>query len=163
SLIHSTTITLVVTAAVPDFTLTATPPSNTVTRGSGTSFTVTMSSLYGFTGNVDLSLSGLPAGAGYSFNPASFAGSGISTLTITTSNSTPAGTYMLTITGTAGSLVHSTTVTLVVNTAPDFTVTAMPASRSVQRGGATSYTITVTPSGGFNGAVSLSVTGLPNS
>src|SRR2546425_3734019 len=63
----------------PDFVLSATPPSNTVNQGSGTSYTVNVSSLNAFAGNVDLSLSGLPANAGYSFNPASVTGSGNST------------------------------------------------------------------------------------
>jgi hypothetical protein len=39
-----------------------------------------------------------------------------STLTVSTAATTPTGTYPLTITGTSGSLSHSTTVTLVVST-----------------------------------------------
>ena len=43
---------------------------------------------------------------------------GSSTLTISTSASTPAGTYPITITGTAASGSHTTTYTLTVNAAP---------------------------------------------
>lgn len=40
--------------------------------------------------------------------------------------------------------------------AANFTVTASPSSRSVTRGGTTTFTVTLTPSGGFSGTVSLS-------
>jgi uncharacterized membrane protein len=162
TLVHSTTVTLAILPA-PDFALTATPPSNTVIQGSGTSYAVTVSPLNGFTGNVALTLSGLPAGAGYSFNPASIAGSGTSTLTVTTANSTPVGTYALTITGASGSIVHATTITLIVTAAPDFVLTATPSQRTITRGDTTTYTISVTPTGGFTGTVAFSVQGLPNS
>lgn len=62
-------------------------------------------------------MSGLPTGATASFNPASVASSGSSTLTVVTTAATATGTYPLTITGTSGTLSHSATVTLVVNTA----------------------------------------------
>src|SRR5439155_26507831 len=62
--------------------------------------------------------SGLPAGATASFSPASVtAGSG-STLTVATAASTPAGTSILTISGTAASGAHSTTASLTVNAPP---------------------------------------------
>jgi hypothetical protein len=152
------------TVSAPDFIVSATPPSNTVTQGSSTSYTITVSSLQGFTDQVNLGLDGLPAGASASFDPISLPGSGGSTLTITTSSSTPAGTYPLTITGTSGSLAHTTTVNLVV-AAPvtnDFTLTAIPVAQTVTRGGTASYTVTVAPFPGFNGAVTFTVTGLPN-
>lgn len=43
----------------------------------------------------------------------------------------------------------------------DFSVAGSPSLQTVAPGGGTSYNITVTPSGGFTGMVSLSVTGLP--
>ena len=45
--------------------------------------------------------------------------------------------------------------------APDFALAALPASQTVTQGGSTSYTVTITPSNGFNSPVSLSVSGLP--
>src|SRR5262249_21153869 len=147
----------------PDFSVSATPASQTVVQGGSTTYTVTVTPSGGFSGSVAFSISGLPAGATGSFNPPSVTGSGSSTLTVTTSASTPAGTYALTVSGTSGSLVHSTSVTLVVNAAPpagDFSLSATPASQTVSRGGTATYTVTVTGSGGFAGNVVFSVTGL---
>ena len=47
--------------------------------------------------------------------------------------------------------------------APDFSLSATPALQQVVRPNAVSYTVTVTPESGFNGAVTLSVSGLPSS
>src|SRR6478672_1439783 len=108
----------------PDFSITASPASQTVTAGAGTSYTATVASSGGFTGAVSFSVSGLPSGASATFNPTSVTSSGSSTMSVSTSASTPAGTYTLTITGTSGALSHSTTVKLVVNLVnpPDFAI-----------------------------------------
>jgi len=150
-------------SAAPDYSVTATPASQSVTQGSSTSYTVTVTPSGGFTGTVNLSVSGLPAGATASFNPASVT-SGSSTLTVTTASTTPAGSFSLTITGTSGTLNHTASVTLVVNppAAPDFSLSATPASATVIQGNSTSYTVNVNPSGGFTGTVNLSVSGLPS-
>ena len=150
-------------ATTPNFTISATPSSQTVLAGAGTSYAATVTPSGGFTGNASFSVSGLPSGATGSFNPTSVAGSGSSTLSISTSSTTPVGTYPLTIKGTSGSLVRSTTVTLVVNAATaDFTISATPSSQTVLAGAGTSYSATVTPSGGFTGNASFSVSGLPS-
>lgn len=49
----------------------------------------------------------------------------------------------------------------VVAPTPDFALSATPASRSINPGGSTSYTVNVAASGGFSGAVSLSLSGQP--
>jgi len=160
SLVHSATVSLVVTAA-PNFTIGASPASQTVVQGSQTTYTATLTAQNGFNASTNLSVSGLPTGAGGSFSPAAVTGSGTSTLTVTTAASTPTGTYTLTITGTSGSLVHSATAQLVVNAPPDFTVGASPASQTVAQGSQTTYTATLTAQNGFNASTNLSVSGLP--
>ena len=141
----------------PDFSVSVTPSSQTVAPGNSASYTVTVTSLGRFSGTVNLSASGLPTGASASFNPTSVNGSGSSSLTVATSAT---GTYTITIAGTSGTLTHTATVTLVVAT-PDFSLSASPASRTVRRGNSTTYTVNVTPSGGFSGTVALSASGLP--
>jgi subtilase family serine protease len=56
---------------------------------------------------------------------------------------------------------NSTEVFATPTVAPDFSVLVNPTSQTVRRGNSTSYTVTITPSGGFSGSVSLSVSGLP--
>ena len=166
SLTRTATVGLVVNAApVPDFSVSATPGSRSVTQGGATSYTVTIGAVNGFSGTVNLALSGLPASATASFRPASVAGAGSATLTVTTAADTPVGSSTLTITGTSGSLTRTATVGLVVNAAPvpDFSVSATPGSRSVTQGGATSYTVTIGAVNGFTGTVNLAVSGLPAS
>ncbi len=155
----------------PDFTMSATPASQSVTKGNSAAYTVNLNWLNGLQEAVTLSASGLPAGATATFSPNSVlpdptTSAGMSTLTVATGSTTPAGTYTLTVTGNTSSLTRSTTVTLVVTSPPDFTLNASPASLSLTRPKAGSYksvssNITVTPVGGFTAPVGLSVTGLP--
>src|SRR5439155_120568 len=87
-----------------------------------------------------------------------------STLSVTTSTSTPAGSYTLTITGVNGSLTRTITVALVVAAPgiPNVTVADSHGSQAVRAGGATSYSVAINPTGGFAGQVTLSVSGLPS-
>ncbi len=145
-----------------NFTLSASPASLTVTQGTSGSSTITVNPSGGFTGSVSLSASGLPSGVTASFNPASTTGS--STLTLTASAAATTGTATVTVTGTSGTLTHTTAVTLTVNATatPNFSLSASPSSLSVKQGTSGNSTITVSPSGGFTGSVTLSASGLPS-
>ena len=149
----------------PDFTISASPATQTVTAGQQTSYIATVTPSGGFSGAVNLVVSGLPANTTFSWstNPMP-GGGGMSTLTVTTLASTPVGTSTLTMTGTSGTLTHTTTVTLVATAPPtsDFLLTLSPTSQSVRGGGSVGYAVTVTSLNGFAGAVSLSVSGLPS-
>ncbi|HXN94269.1 MAG TPA: hypothetical protein VN879_07185, partial [Candidatus Acidoferrales bacterium] len=148
-----------------DFSLSTSPPSQSVVQGQGATYTATVTALSGFSGTVNFSASGLPSGASASFNPTSVSGSGSSTMTVTTLTSTPAGTYTITITGASPGLTHTTTVSLTVNAAaqPNFSLSASPSSVTVTQGNSGTSTITVTPQNGFSSAVTFGVTsGLPS-
>jgi hypothetical protein len=101
--------------APADFSVSGTPGSQTVTAGGTGNYSASVAALNGFNGTVTWSASGVPAGATASFSPATVNGAGSSALAISTSSSTPAGSYTVTITGKSGSLQHSASVTLVVN------------------------------------------------
>jgi len=148
-----------------DFTVSASPASLSVTQGSSGVSTISTTVSGGFNSAVSLSASGLPAGVTASFSPASIAapGSGSSTLTLSASSTATIGTVNVTVTATGGSVTHTTTIALTVNSAatPDFTLSASPASLSITQGTSGSSTVSTTVSGGFNSAVSLSASGLP--
>lgn len=157
TLSHTTTVTLVV--PTPDYSLSPSPASQTVTQGNPTSYTLTVNPTNGFTGQATFSVTGLPTGATGTFSPNPSGTT--STLSVTTATTTPTGSYTLTVTGVSGTLSHTTTVTLVVNAAPDFALAASPASQTVAQGGSTTYGMTITGTNGFSGQVTLSVSGLP--
>ena len=153
--------TMTVGTPPADYTIGATPGSQSISQGSSATYTTSISGLNGFTGTVNLSVSGLPTGATASFNPTSITASGSSSLAVTTATSTPAGAYTLTITGASGTLSHTATVTLVVQGTPDFGITASPSSQTVGQGSNTTYTTSISALNGFTGTVSLGVSGLP--
>lgn len=84
--------------------LSVTPPSQTVKQGSSTKYTLVTTPSGATLANVVVS--GLPSKATWSLNG--------TTLTITTSRTTPRGTYTLQIQGTVNEKLRSTTATLVV-------------------------------------------------
>jgi uncharacterized membrane protein len=124
---------------------------------SGTSY-VFVNPQYGFTGSVTLSVTGLPSGVTYLWNPNPTSGS--SMLTLTASSTAPAGQYTLTVTGKSGSLTATTTVILGVHV-PTFTLWGGGSVSIGQGTTATSY-VGVGGQYGFTGSVTLSVSGLPS-
>src|SRR3989475_6493151 len=107
------------TTSTPDFTVSASPSSLTITQGANGTSTITVTSLNGFNSATTLSASGLPSGVTAAFSPNPVTppanGSVTSTLTLTASGTATTGTTNVTVTGTSGSLSHSTTISLTVN------------------------------------------------
>jgi len=170
SLTATTTVSLTVnSAAAPNFSVSASPTSVTVTQGSSGTSTVTITSTGGFNSATTLSASGLPSGvtAAFSTNPVTppANGSATSVLTLTASSTAAVGTATVTITGTSGSTTHSTTISLTVNSSSgtkNFTLALSPSSFTIVEGGRTSTILTVTSVNGFSGSVQLSVSGFPS-
>jgi PKD repeat protein len=148
------------TITVANFTVTATPSSQAVIAGQSATFTATVTPASGFTGTVDFSVAGLPAGATATFSPTSVSGSGSSSVLVSTSAATPSGTYTLTLRGTSGPLTRTADVTLVVN--GDFSIAVSPTSRTISRGGSTTYSVAITAGAGFSGGINLMVDGVPS-
>jgi large repetitive protein len=142
------------------FTLGTSASSLTLTQGSSAPSTITVTGQNGFTGNVNLSASGLPYGVTASFSPNSTTGTSVLTLTAS-SVSSLASSATITISGTSGSLTETTTLLLTVNPGPSFSLGASPASLSVNQGTLATATITIASLNGFNGQVNLTASGLP--
>jgi subtilase family serine protease len=112
---QTTTVSLTVTAPVTaSFTLSASPTTVSVARGSSGTSKITTTVAGGFSSAISLSASGLPTGVTASFSPASIAapGSGSSTVTFKASSSASTGNHTITITATGGGITHTTTITL---------------------------------------------------
>src|SRR5271168_1686601 len=97
-------------STTPDFTLSGTAVTSSVTQGGTATYTVSGAAVNGFAGTVNLAVTGLPAGTSSSFAPSSISLPGGSTLSVTTTGSTPVGSVTLTITGTSGAITHTNTV-----------------------------------------------------
>jgi hypothetical protein len=146
-----------------DCAISASPSSLTITSGSSATSTITVASLNGFTGTVNLSANSSPAGLSVSMNPSSITlssgSSAASTLTVSTQSSTPSGTYIITVNGSSGSLSHSTTISLTVSSGSstgDFSISPNPSSVNLIRGASATSTITLTSLSGFSGTIQLS-------
>ena len=103
-----------VTPDAEDYWFTINAASATVNPGSKATFSVSVIPL-GFSGSVSLhaDVSQVPSG-GASFSPASITTSGSSIVSISTTSSTKAGTYPVTLTAESGGITRTITVSLVV-------------------------------------------------
>src|SRR5262249_22226265 len=121
-------------SGLPGFALAASPASVTVIQGNTGTSTITVFDENGFTGSVSLAATGLPAGVTAAFNPTSTTGS--TTLTFTASSTAATGTVTVNIKGTSEGMTGSTTISLTVNAppAPNFTLSASPASLTMVQG-----------------------------
>ncbi len=116
STVETTTVTLTIPGATPNFTLSASPTSISVSPSSNGKVTITTAVSGGF--NSAVSLSGTVTGSRVtlSFSPTSIAapGAGTSTMTITVNRRAAAGTRTITVTGTGGGITQHATVTLTI-------------------------------------------------
>ena len=114
----TTTVTLVV-AASASFTLSPSSTSLSAARGGSVTDGISVSATNGFAAPVAFTVTGLPAGAGASFAPASSTTGTV--VTIATSTATPAGIYSVVIAGTSAATnssagtTQSTTIALTVH------------------------------------------------
>jgi hypothetical protein len=148
---------------VANYQISASPTTLNVNLGSSSTSTITLNSQYGFAGNVNLGATVSPSGPTTSFNPASInlsaGGSGTSTLTVTTTSSTPIGSYTLTANATSGTRWHA--VSLTVNVV-DFALTANPVDLSIAKGSSGTSIISANAINGFPGTVSLTAASTPS-
>jgi len=167
ALLFITVLTLLSAAfAQLDFTLVASPvsPAAVFPGGQAATSTINVSALNSISAvTVDLSCQVTPLQSTGTptcvISPASVTTPANPSLTITTSSTTPATLYTVTVTGTDSSGTSNITVNLTVLTAiPEYTVTITTAltPTSVHAGSAATAIFTVTPINGYTGTVTLS-------
>ncbi|MYY83556.1 MULTISPECIES: M20/M25/M40 family metallo-hydrolase [unclassified Streptomyces] len=97
-----------------DFSLGLSPASGKVEPGASTTGTVNTTTVTGGAQQITLTASGAPAGVDVTFDPKTVTSGSDATMKITTAASTTAGTYPITVTGTAGTKTHTARYTLTV-------------------------------------------------
>ena len=116
---QSVVVSLTITAAAPDFTITATPHAPTplvINQGQCGNINVTVGSISNFNSPVDLTLTNVPAHVSASFLPTPVTppsdGTVFSALKLCPDTSSTPNSYTMTVVGTSGSLVHTVDVVL---------------------------------------------------
>lgn len=163
-LIHGTLST---GSNTPDFSIALTPSSVTLTPGSIATFTIRLSSFYGFAGSVNLNAT-LPmatsiTGAANPNSVSLLTGTGSSTLTVLLPTSTPTGTFTMNVTGSSAKLSHSVQAFLLVASPPppDFTIVANSTSMTLFQGSSATAALTLSSVSGFSGSINLTATVSP--
>lgn len=177
SLSASTTVSLTVTAAsapsgpTPDFVMSVSPASLTLAAGASGQVTVSSTGVNGFSGNIDVTLGGLPAGVTSSpstitLTPGTPVAVTLTADTTVTTTSTPATVTFL---GSSGTLSHRTTLALSLTgtgtpgSGGSFQLAVNPPTLSLTSGGATVVVdASITAQNGFNSPVTVAVSGLPS-
>jgi hypothetical protein len=164
----SLTVKAVTLTPSPDFTLSASPATVSLTAN-GTPATISLLATpqNGFSANVQVSITGLPAGVTAKPSPITLTPGTAATLTFTAPQGTAAGSSTATLTGTSDSLTHTATVVITVVApapppSPDFSLAVTPTSLSVTVSGAGQpVQLAATALNGFTGTVSVAFSGLP--
>ncbi len=157
---YTSTTTIALGVYVPTFTVNVSG-SSTISMGQGMTWSglLYITDEYGFTGNVSVSVSGLPSGVTASFSQNPVASQ--SQFTLTVASTTALGQYPLTIVGTSGGQTSTTSITLLI-AAPSFTISPNRNNLFLGQGTTSNIDIDVNSTTGFNGSISFSISGLPS-
>lgn len=174
---HSIMITVTVfveAPGAPDFSLNTDPSSLQVAPFESSTFTtITLTSLNGYSGTIDLAATVFPTGpilevlstppppwdalTNFPYVALSGGEKGSAILTVSTTSLVSVSNYSIAVTGTAGTVAHTVALSLTVSGPEDFSINADPVNISVSSGAYAKSTITVSPLNGFNGVVSLAI------
>jgi hypothetical protein len=158
-------LSLTVTAApVPAYTLALAPTTVTVVQGGTGTVGATLTRTGGFTGAVTFAVEGLPAGVTGAFAPNNTT-TNASTLTLTAAaGATVGGPTTVTVRTTATGQTDKTATFQLNVTAPtpsSYTLAVTPATVNITQSATATANIALTRTGGFAGAVTFAVEGLP--
>lgn len=156
------------TPPTPNFTISANPDELEIMQNSSGTSTITVKSLHDFNQRINLSAELTPATNKVTLNlvptwviPTPQGNT--STLTIAVAADAETGEYVITVSGTNGTLQHNVKIELEVTELPipppfkDFSLEASPTSLVIPQGGSAISAITVTSLDGFNQIVNLTL------
>jgi hypothetical protein len=143
-----------------DFYVTAVPVEQTAR--SSVTYAINVETLSGTPEPVTLELMSVPTGASYYFEPASGTPTYSSTLTVTTSADTSAGTYPMTIKASGGGVERYLTINLIVEEGPDYSLSVSPRSARGRPSQTLEFTVSVSSDTRYSQYVNLLVSGAPS-
>lgn len=142
----------------PDFVITASPNILTVPEGTSRTLTISIASVSGFAGQVELSIPEFQ-GPEWILSPTNItlaAGQTInSTLTVFAFSGLEHINYVNGVTGTDGLVTHSLGVGVTVVFGPDFSIAPNSFAVPIPVGGSATFALTLTSVRGFNGTIRL--------
>ncbi len=103
----------------PGFSVGASSSRDSVRQGEAAIYEVTITPTSGFKGAVNLAASGLPSHSTATFTPKSISGTRSAKLKIITHKSTAVGSYTATVSGVAGAISQSTSISIDVTAKPE--------------------------------------------
>ena len=110
--IGSTKVTTYGVFAMPDFAMAVTPPNPGIHAGDSVTYTIAIDFLQGYSGTVHLDVTGLPPNASALFAANDFNAPGSTTLTVQTDAGMLAGPNLLSVSGSDGTLLHTSSTGL---------------------------------------------------
>jgi uncharacterized membrane protein len=155
---HTTTVALTVSAVTANnFSISASPASVSVAQGASGSSTISTAVTSGSAAAVNLTASVSPAGPTASLSPSSVNAGASAGLTINVGSTVATGPYSVTVTGTEGSVTHSTTVTVNVTAASGGGLTNAGFELGTLSGWTTAGTASVVNTGAHGGTYAARV------
>ncbi len=143
------------TSAASNFTITATPATQSVLPGGAASFALTLTAAGGFAGAVNLSCTNLPPGATCAFSSPTLtpnSSGSPATLSIAAPPTLAPGNYSITVTAASGSITQTQVVQLAVG---GIVSSISPQSAIIAAGSSATFALSLSSTGGFAGPLTL--------
>ncbi len=135
------------TITVPVAGFTFNPPAPAVSScpaGASMAITLGTTATGGFSTPINLTASGNPVGTTVSFNPNPLTPGNSTIVTLNGTNTLSFGSYIINVTGTAGSIVQNVNLTYTINPGAAPTITLQPVSQAVCQGNPVTFTVAAT-------------------
>ena len=153
------------TQPTPAISIAVSPSALNITQGASGTATVNLTRSGGFTGDVAITVEGLPGTVTYTSDPATIGGTATSAvITFDAAGAATPGVTNATVRATGTGVTAVTAplaITVVEAPAETYTLTVANPTVTATQGGTATQTVNIARTGGFAGAVALTAQGLP--